>query len=582
VETHASSWSELRFEMEIPAESGPSSPVPVASATRQSGERRLAPFLASALFLPAAIVVGNFVIGVLTPITLGPEDDMLLIDRVWRFVQGYHLGTDFHDPAGFGPFQVAAILWRLLGPHYYVVRASADLFALVIVLCSSIVATRQLRHAPGLAALFCITVAYEASGPSIYGWIRDFGMSLFHDRLLMSGLSVLFVQSFANDLDSRGERNYIDDFIAAFLLNILFLVKISGLVLGLAIVVVGCIVRGRFSRSLADIPLVLLFLAVMVAIDFLITGTSLFPVIQEYRLAAQARAGSYSVLDALWFASLLRVFGVVVLMAFYVVSRPGRETSGNLWRCFFIIAFFWVCQVALNMSNSSLPALIFLAPAAAVAIVTWADTSDTASFWEPLWSKFQPRRLHELSAREAIPLLILAMVLAPEALASLRAVELDYSISSVTAKPIRVTANKGITFKLLLHEPEVTGFAPSINRAIRAIEGLGASRDKIANLDFMNPFPALLLSPAPKGVSVYWNFGNNVPIGYKPGWQEIIGDACIITEPKHGVAAGFYSKPLIDAVQPHLTSAFTLVYEDELWKIWKHRGGCGTTGASSR
>jgi hypothetical protein len=426
-------------------------------------------------------------------------------------------------------------------------------------------------------------VAFEAFGPSIYGWTRDFGMALFHDRLLMSGLSVLFVHSFANDLDLRRERNSIDDFIAAFLLNILFLVKISGLILGLAIVIAGYIVRGRrFSRTLLDIPLILLFLAVMVAMDFVITGTSLFPVIQEYRLAAQAETGSFSVLDALWFASLLRVFGVVVLMALYVISRPGRETSGNLWRCFFIIAFFWVCQVALNMSNSSLPALIFLAPAAAVAVVTWADTSDTGSFWEPLWSKFYPRRLHEISAREAIPLLILAMVFAPEALASLRAVELDYSISSGTAKPITVTANKGISYKLLLHEPYVAGFALSINRAIQAIEHLGASRDAIANLDFMNPFPALLLSPAPKGVSVYWNFGNNVPIGYKPGWQEIIGDACIITEPKHGVAAGYYSKPLIEAVRPHLTSAFTLVYEDELWKIWKHRGGCDATGESSR
>jgi hypothetical protein len=202
--------------METPAESGPSILVPVAPATRQSGERHLALFLGLTLFLPAAIVVGNFVIGVLTPITLSPEDDMMFMDPVWRFVQGYHLGTDFHDPFGFGPFQVAAVLWRLLGPHYYVLRTSADLFALVIVLCISIVATRQLRHAPGLAALFCITVAFEASGPSIYGWIRDFGMSLFHDRLLMSGLSVLFVQSFANDLDSRRERNYIDDFIAAF------------------------------------------------------------------------------------------------------------------------------------------------------------------------------------------------------------------------------------------------------------------------------------------------------------------------------------------------------------------------------
>jgi hypothetical protein len=554
-------------------ESRPSISGPETPAARQGGERL--PFLALTLFLPGIIVIGNFVLGALTPITLWPEDDMMFFDPVWRYVQGHHLGTDFHSPLGFGPFQVAAMLWRLLGPHYYLLRASACLFAIVIVLCSFVVATRQLRHAPGLAALFCITVAFEASGPSTYGWFHDFGMSLFYDRLLMSASLVLFVQSFTNDLDSRRERDWVDHFTAAFLLNLLFLVKVSGLVLGLAIMVVGRIVRGRFSRSLVDISLVLVFLAVMLTIDFVVTGTSLSPVIHEYLLAAQARAGSYSVLDVLHSASRLPVLGVVVLMALYAVSRPGGE-SVSLWRCFFIIAFFWACQVAFNMSNDS-PALLFLAPAAAVVVVTWTDTPETEVFWKHLWTRFDPRRLHEISAREAIPLLLIALVLAPEALSSLRALKLDYSISSGTAESITVTANKGIAFKVLAREPGNSDFALSINRAIQAIEGIGASRDTIANLDYMNPFPALLLSPAPKGASVFWVFGISVPIGYKPGWQEVIGDACIVTEPKHRPF-----KLLIDAVQPHLTSAFTLVYQDELWRIWKLSGGCDATGGLSK
>jgi hypothetical protein len=279
------------------------------------------------------------------------------------------------------------------------VTASITCFALAIVLCGCVVAARQLRHTAGIAALFCITAAFEASGPSIYGETHDFGMALAHDRLMMSALVVvLFVQSFANDLESRRKRDYIDHFTAAFLLNLLFLVKISGLVLGLAIVVGRCNVRGRFSRSLFEFPLVVLFLAVMVAIEFGITGTSFSAVIQEYRLAAHARAESYSVRDALWFASRLPVFGVVVLIAVYAVSRPSGYSSGRLWRCFLIIVFFWVCQVALNMSNStSSPALIFLAPAAAVALVTWTGTSEAAAFWAHLWNRLNLCRLHEVS-----------------------------------------------------------------------------------------------------------------------------------------------------------------------------------------
>jgi hypothetical protein len=222
-------------------------------------------------------------------------------------------------------------------------------------------------------------------------------------------------------------------------------------------------------------------------------------------------------------------------------------------------------------------ALLYLAPAAAAALASWTDTSETAVLWKHPWNRFDPRRLNEISVREAIPIVIIALVAVPEALSPLRAVKLDYLVSSGTARTITVTAGKGIAFEVLPSYTGVPGFLPSINRAVQAIEAQGGSRDSIANLDFLNPFPALFLSPSPKGVSVFWDFGINVPAGYKPGWQEVIGDACIVTQPKHNV-----SDPLIDAAQSHLASAFTLVYQDDMWKIWKSKRGCDGTGASSQ
>jgi hypothetical protein len=312
-------------------------------------------------------------------------------------------------------------------------------------------------------------------------------------------------------------------------------------------------------------------LAVMIVIDFLITGTSFPAIIQDYRLAAQARTGVYSVLDALGYTFEWTVFGMVVLLALYAVAQPGEESNGNLWRCFLTILFFWICQVVLNMSNYAGGATIFLAPAAVVVLVTWTGTADTTFFWSHLWSKFHPRRLHEISATETIPLLILALVLLPEALASLRAVKRDISIAVGVSKPVVVTSNKGITFEILA--PETISLARSFNRAVQAIEELRADRETIDNLDFMNPFPALFLSPAPKGVPVFWDFSYNVPLAYQPSWQEILGDACIVTEPKQPLDPAPAAR-LIDAVQPHLKSAFELVYEDDSWKIWRRSGGC--------
>lgn len=561
------------------AESVTSSLDVVAPAAQQSrGTVALVTFLALTLLLPTMIVIGNCVLGVLTPITDGAEDEMSRLDGVWRLVQGQHLGIDFHDPLGFGFFQVAAVLWRLLGPHHYILWASSALFALVIVCCGCVVAIRQLRDAVGLAALFCITVAFVASGPSIYGFPHCFSFCMSYDRLYMSGLLVLFLQSFANDLDARRERGYIDHFTAAVLLNTILLVKISGLVVGIAIVVLGLILRGPLWRSLSGVSVILLFLAVIMTMDFILTGNSLYPVIREYGMAAQGRVGAISALDILRFASRLPVLVVVLLMALYAISRPNREGSKNpLRRCFCIIAFYWVCQVVLNVSNAALPDLIYLAPAVAVCVVTWMDTPDLASFWNRLWTRFHPRRLNEFSARQLLPLLVIAMVCVPEVGASMRAAHISYLASLGTIETMTVSANRGIMFKI--RKDSTNGLlVPYLNRAIHAIESLGASGEKIAMLDFANPFPALFLAPDPKGVWLWWDFSRttNVPIGYLPGWQEIIGDACIVTQPKHSPTEPVknYSEPLIKAVEPRLATAFTIVYEDELWKVWKLRRGC--------
>ncbi len=537
-----------------------------------------APFLALTLFLPAIIVAGNFAIGAVTPITLWYEDDFALIDPVWRLIQGSHFGTDFHDPRGFGFFYVASVLWRLIGPHYEVLRASADLFALVIVFCGCVVALRRMRRAAGLAALFCITVAFEATGPSIYGLPHDYGMAISYDRLIMSALAVLFVQSFAGDSNSRRAPDYLALFVAALLLNILFLIKISGLVVGLLIVGAGFFVRGRFARGAADIFLIALLLVAMLALDFVATGTDLSAVIHEYQLAAKARTGAYSVRDGLRFALQWPILSTAALISLYAVSRPSGQNRTGCWQSFVVILVFWVCQVVLNMSNATLsPDLLFLAPAAAVAVVTWTDTPGALVFWNDLWNRFYPRRLHEVTARQIIPLFVLGLVLAPEALATFRAIRLDHSVFAGNIKPITVTANDGIALKIFTTDSYDTGVVLSLNRAIEAIERLDANREVIANLDFVDPFPALFRTPDPKGTSSYWDLGNDVPKGYKPTWQEIIGDACIVTEPKHPIANGKYSPPLIEAVEPHLASAFTLIYEDEMWKIWKKRAGCAAT-----
>jgi hypothetical protein len=554
----------------------------VAPGAQRNSVYPLVPFLALTAFFPATIVIVNFLLGVLTPTTLGLEDEFMLIDPVWRLVQGQRPAIDFHHPLGFGLSQTAAMLWRLLGAHCYVLRVSAALFAVIIILCACVVAIRRLRHMEGIAALFCMTVAFVATGPSIYGIPSQFGATLSYDRLLMAGLLVLFVHSFAKDLPARLDRGYTGIVITAVLLNIIFLVKISGVFIGLAIIIGGSVLHGHLKRNMAHVCLLLLVFAGMVAIDFIITGIDFSAMIRDYRMAGQGRIGAVSAGDILAFAGFephhLPVLAVVVLLALYAVSRDSEEGGGNnLWRWVFIIGSYWVCEVVLNLSNTgSAPGLVYLAPAAAVAAVTWTDTSRATRFCGPLWSRFHPRRLDEISVRQLIPPLVIGMVLIPEVMGLLRAVKINYTLWSGRTAAITITANKGVAWQVL-KDSSAAEFVPYLSHAINAIERLGQSSATIANLDFANPFPALFLAPAPKGVQVIWAFDSTrvVPVSYRPSWLDIIGDACIVMEPRDSpVPPAISSKPLIEAVKPHLASAFTLVYEDNLWKIWKRNSGC--------
>jgi hypothetical protein len=123
---------------------------------------------------------------------------------------------------------------------------------------------------------------------------------------------------------------------------------------------------------------------------------------------------------------------------------------------------------------------------------------------------------------------------------------------------------------------------------ISACQRLGAFKGPLRSpfactrrdLPLPRPLKGMILASKPPGI---WRMSANVPVGYRPSWQEVIGDACIVTEPKHSPAepVKYYSEPLIKAVEPHLAIAFIVVYEDELWKIWKRSGGCDATGGQS-
>src|SRR5262249_2841473 len=155
------------------------------------------------------------------------------LDTLWRVVVGQRVGIDFHYPIGIGPYQLGALLWTWLGPHFSVMRFAITLINLLIVVCGCIVAERTLARRSNLALLFCLTLAFQVSAPTVCNnVITDLGISEFYNRHIMSALAVLFLQTLGGEPTPSKREIAVEVALAGILLNVMFMTKISGFLLG--------------------------------------------------------------------------------------------------------------------------------------------------------------------------------------------------------------------------------------------------------------------------------------------------------------------------------------------------------------
>ena len=441
------------------------------------------------IFLSAIIIIANFLIGIIAPIFYDVDDEIGYLDTLWRVVLGQRVGIDYHNPMGFGPYQLGALLWHWLGPHYYVMRLAITLFNLLIAFCGCIAAQRMFSRRADLASLFCVTLAFQLSEPTIFGNHVLLGMSGFYNRQIVAALAVLFLQTFSGNSKLSSRENALEIALAALLLNILFLLKISGLVVGVMILLSGCL-QDRVVHRLMNLCAALLAFGAITAIEFKVTGLEFLPVIQDYELAAHARL-TYSFMDlvrGVVFSGPL-VGSVTLLVLFAVSKRPG-EPPLNFWRIGLIIGSYAASQYAMNKTNNWDPN-IWLAPAAVTSLagcINAKPTAQQAGGSESWWRRFIRSGVAEISAREAIPLFIFVLILAPLIMASIIGTTVGGLVSLGIRTPYVVTAGKGVSFKSWSHAHR---HGPQVNDAVAAIASLNLGHEAIANLDIANPFPVL-------------------------------------------------------------------------------------------
>src|SRR6266446_2264826 len=243
------------------------------------------PLIAQGMILSAGIIAVSLLINSLCPVTVFPYDDLFLIDGIWRIAQGQRAGTDFYNPIGFGLFHIGAAWWQMLGPHRYVLALTSATFSAAIMLCATIIAARRVWFSRPYYLLACGVLAFEAAGPGVYGWsVFTMGMAAFYNRLSAAALAALFLQWFADRRSSEHPQLVSEALIAATLLNVLFLVKISALALAAIMIAASLVVRSQpLQRTVCLVVLVSIIFTAMVAADLVLAGVTPDAIIHDYR-----------------------------------------------------------------------------------------------------------------------------------------------------------------------------------------------------------------------------------------------------------------------------------------------------------
>jgi hypothetical protein len=530
------------------------------------------------LILSATIIIANFLIGIASPTLTDIDDEITFLDNLWRSVVGQRVGIDYHDPTGFGTYQLGALLWGFLGPHHYVMRLAITLFSLSISLCGCIVADRTLARRPDLALLFCATLAFQLSAPTAFKSFTSLSMAGFYNRHIVSALAVLFLLAFSSDSRLSMRDGAVEVALAAFLLNILFMTKISGYLLGLLILLGACLLQYRSGWRVLKLCAILLAFVAATVIEFKITGLELIPIIQDYELAAHARLLSFSSYNIVMHVfSIPLAISVAVLVLFAVSQRSG-DVRLDFWRISLIIGSYAAWQFALNMTNSGGKSM-WLAPAAVASLAIGMGVKplpQEAGGSVSWWSRFYPSQLAGISAREALPFLIFALVLIPQVIASTVGITIGAFVSlGLAGSSIVLTAGNGVSIRSLAddYSSVYTKYIQSLNDAVTAIASLNLGHEAIANLDYANPFPVLFLAPPPKSIHVSWAW-NDVPEG---AVLEVIGDACVVTIPAEP-DPDYPSVPnrLFKIAQLALATEFKIVHQDKLWSIYRRTRNCAT------
>ncbi|MFN7103834.1 MAG: hypothetical protein ACK4N1_14555, partial [Pseudorhizobium sp.] len=481
--------------------------------------------LAALLAVPGETVTTKYV-----------NDLFIFLDGAQRIWSGQVPNIDFHTSLGPLAFYIPAAGYGLSGAMSAAMPVGMALVVLVLAVIASEVIASRMRVSIGLPlAVFLLLIAAVPANPG--EWIGELTFAMFYNRIGWACLGLLLVMYLPRQ-PHQPKRDVLDALCAAGLSLLMLYTKITYGLMAVAFLVFMLLDR----RQRAWVAIALATIVVSVAVIGLVWQGSLNH-IADLRLASSVSGELPG----------LRVMVDIVLknladIAVYAISGMAMLLLRRRLRDLLFVGFCAASGLLIIEQNFQIVGILTLGASAAVIaeLLLRADLPSRRRTWARGFPLLLPVLLVPASASHAISL-------------SMHAV---YAVAD-KGEQLALSGFEGIRLVPMWSQGQYDFFRrynTSIADGSAALANLDGPVERVAVLDFVNPFSAGMALPPPVGDSPWYHWGRTLNREHYPLPEEIFADVALIMDPKSPIEV-WTANGMREIYADHIASRYRLVAE---------------------
>ncbi|RFB85537.1 hypothetical protein B5K11_29795 [Rhizobium leguminosarum bv. trifolii] len=489
--------------------------------------------LAALLALPGATVTTKYV-----------NDLFVFLDGAYRIAAGQVPNVDFHTSLGPLTFYIPAVGYALSGSMGAAMPVGMALLILLFSLVAAAIVGSRMHWAIGLPLATCLLLVLAA--PANPGErIGELSFAMFYNRIGWASLGLLLVM-YLRRLPGASNGKGADATCASFLVLLMLYTKITYGAVGLAFLMFMLFDRRQISWVAMAFGIVA---ASILAMETLWGGGVKY--LFDISLAGK-NSGGLPTMTAIGHVTRNNFADLLAYLALAGILLSLTPTYRHL----LFVGFCITTGILLISQNFQFFGIVTLGASAAVVL-------------ECLFRAELPSRYGR--ARIAVPLLI-AFLLTPAAVGNAASLAIHaYYAAGGRGEAIPLPAFSGVRLVKMWSAGQYDYFQDynrTLADASAALSQLDAGSQRVAVLDFVNPFSAGLRLTPPAGDSVWYHWGRTLGPDYHPAAEEMFADVDVILDPKWPIEI-WTGNGMRDVYAHYIARHYGLVRETADWRIYR-------------